>query len=83
MPKPLISAIKPENTLTRDASGDDRLAQFLWALMIVAVESGMNSFFFREVQPLVLLADFLSLLLLALSISVLRFWAAYWAFAMP
>lgn len=49
---------KNQNDLTRDATGDDRLAQFLWALMIVALESVMNSFFFQQVATAGLIGGF-------------------------
>ncbi|MBE8158609.1 MAG: hypothetical protein HAW59_04375 [Betaproteobacteria bacterium] len=39
---------KNENRLIRDASGDDRLAQFAWAVAIVAAEGAVNSLLFRH-----------------------------------
>ena len=39
---------KHDNGLIRDASGDDRLAQFAWAVAIVAAEGAVNSLLFRH-----------------------------------
>ncbi len=39
---------KHDNAIVRDASGDDRLAQFAWAAAIVAAEGAVNSLLFRH-----------------------------------
>ena len=39
---------KRENRLIRDAHGDDRLAQFAWAVAVIVLEGAINSLLFRH-----------------------------------
>lgn len=52
------NAFKTDNGLTRDAIGDDRVKQVLWASVIVVVEGLVNSYFYAPVSSLGLLGGF-------------------------
>ena len=52
------NAFKTDNALTRDATGDDRVKQVLWATVIVVVEGLVNSYFYAPVSAIGLLGGF-------------------------
>ena len=52
------NAFQTDNGLTRDATGDDRMKQVLWATVIVLVEGLVNSYFYAPVSAFGLLGGF-------------------------
>ena len=52
------NAFKTDNALARDATGDDRVKQVLWATVIVVVEGLVNSYFYAPVSALGLFGGF-------------------------
>lgn len=54
------NAFRKDNNLIRDASGDDRLAQSLWAFSIVVIEGVINSYFFKDAFEHGLVGGFLA-----------------------
>lgn len=73
-----ISAYKRfqnDNKLLRDASGDDRLVQFIWIIVIIIVESALNSHFFAPASGHGVLGGFAT----ASFISIVNVGFAFWA----
>ena len=52
------NAFKIDNELARDATGDDRVVQVLWAAVIVVLEGLVNSYFYAPVSAFGLLGGF-------------------------
>ena len=51
---------KSDNELRREASGDDRFVQFIWALVIMVIEGVFNAYFFAPVSEFGLAGGFFS-----------------------
>ena len=49
------AAFKSSNGLTREATGDDRSAQVIWAVVVMVVESLFNAYFYGPISSLGLL----------------------------
>lgn len=52
------NAFKADNALSRDATGDDRVNQLLWAAVIIVLEGLVNSYFYAPVSAYGLLGGF-------------------------
>ena len=62
------TAFKVQHKLRRDAAGDDRLVQIVWAVVVVVVESIFNAYFYAPISDLGLLGG----LFTALFVSVVN-----------
>ena len=62
------AAFKAQHNLQRDAAGDDRLVQGVWAVVVVVVESIFNAYFYAPISDLGLLGG----LITALFVSVIN-----------
>lgn len=62
------TAFKVQHKLQRDAAGDDRVVQVVWALVIVVLESIFNAYFYAPISDLGLLGG----LFTALFVSVIN-----------
>lgn len=58
--KAVYAAFKVNHKLQRDAAGDDRLVQVVWAVVVVAGESIFNAYFYTPISDLGLIGGFIT-----------------------
>ena len=65
--KASYTAFKAQHKLQRDAAGDDRLAQIVWAVVVVVAESIFNAYFYAPISDLGLLGGLFTALFVSVA----------------